>query len=152
VALKVLPLAATLDPRQLQRFENEARAAAHLHHPNIVPVFAVGHERGVHYYAMQLIAGRTLADVIDDLRQAPKPGAPAADTVAGAASVTQQSVGSKSFFRAAATLGAQAAEALEYAHQMGVVHRDVKPANLMVDRRGNVWVTDFGLARFQPCP
>src|SRR5262249_9315120 len=52
VALKVLPFAATMDPRQLQRFHNEARAAASLHHPNIVPVYAVGSERGVHYYAM----------------------------------------------------------------------------------------------------
>src|SRR5262249_22924314 len=53
VALKVLPLAATMDPRQLQRFQNEARAAAGLHHTNIVPVFSVGCERGVHFYAMQ---------------------------------------------------------------------------------------------------
>src|SRR5262249_42899042 len=55
VALKVLPFAATLDPRQLQRFHNEARAAASLHHEHIVPVHAVGCERGVHYYAMQFI-------------------------------------------------------------------------------------------------
>src|SRR4051794_25821126 len=55
VALKVLPFAAALDPRQLQRFKNEAQAAAGLHHTNIVPVFAVGCERGVYYYAMQLI-------------------------------------------------------------------------------------------------
>jgi tRNA A-37 threonylcarbamoyl transferase component Bud32 len=152
VALKVLPLAATLDARQLQRFENEARAAAALHHGNIVPVFAVGCERGVHYYAMQLIEGQTLAAVIDHLRQTPQPAAPAADTVLGAASVTHQSVASREFFRTAASLGVQAAEALEYAHQMGVVHRDVKPANLLLDGRGNLWVTDFGLARFQACP
>jgi tRNA A-37 threonylcarbamoyl transferase component Bud32 len=152
VALKVLPLAATLDARQRQRFENEARAAAHLHHPHIVPVFAVGCERGVHYYAMQLIDGLTLAAVIDHLRQAPRPAAPPADTVAGAASLTHQSVGSATFFRTVATLGVQAAEALEYAHQMGIVHRDVKPANLLLDARGNLWVTDFGLARFQSCP
>jgi serine/threonine protein kinase len=155
VALKVLPLAATLDARGLQRFENEARAAAHLHHGNIVPVFAVGQERGVHYYAMQLIDGRTLAAVIEDLRRQPAPdapAAPAADTVAGAASLTRQSVASKAFFRSVARIGAQAAEALEYAHQMGVVHRDVKPANLLLDSRNNLWVTDFGLARFQASP
>jgi serine/threonine protein kinase len=68
VALKVLPFAATMDPRQLQRFKNEAQAAAHLHHTNIVPVFFVGSERGVHFYAMQLIVGQTLAQVIADLR------------------------------------------------------------------------------------
>src|SRR5947209_18996070 len=68
VALKVLPLAATMDPRQLARFRHEARAAALLHHPHVVPVHGVGCERGVHYYAMQLIEGRSLAAVIDRLR------------------------------------------------------------------------------------
>jgi len=68
VALKVLPFAGVLDARQLQRFTNEARAAAGLHHANIVPVYAVGCERGVHYYAMQYIDGQTLADVVRELR------------------------------------------------------------------------------------
>src|SRR5262249_12207522 len=67
VALKVLPFAATLDSRQLQRFKNEAYAAAQLHHTNIVPVYGVGCERGVHYYAMQFIEGRTLAALIGEL-------------------------------------------------------------------------------------
>src|SRR5262249_44653235 len=67
VALKVLPFAATMDPRQLQRFRHEAQAAAMLHHSNVVPVFGVGRERGVHYYAMQLIEGRSLATMIDEL-------------------------------------------------------------------------------------
>jgi len=52
------------------------------------------------------------------------------------------------FYRMVARLGLQAAEALDYAHQLGVVHRDIKPANLMVDKRGNLWITDFGLAQF----
>ena len=69
VALKVLPFAAMLDDRQLQRFKNEARAAATLNHPNIVPVYSVGVERGVHYYAMQRIDGQSVAEVIADLRQ-----------------------------------------------------------------------------------
>jgi eukaryotic-like serine/threonine-protein kinase len=69
VALKVLPLAATLDPRQLRRFKNEAQAAAGLDHPHIVPIHAVGCERGVHFYAMQLIEGQTLADAIHELRR-----------------------------------------------------------------------------------
>ena len=68
VALKVLPFAAVLDPRQLQRFKNEAQAAAQLHHTNILPVHAVGCERGVHFYAMQFVDGPTLADVIAELR------------------------------------------------------------------------------------
>src|SRR5262245_17799050 len=73
VALKVLPLAATMNPRQLERFRHEARAAALLHHPHIVPVYGVGCERGVHYYAMQLIEGCSLAAVIDALRDADPP-------------------------------------------------------------------------------
>src|SRR5262245_9762933 len=68
VALKVLPLAAALDPQQLRRFQLEAQAAANLVHQNIVAVHAVGCERGVHYYAMQFIDGQTLADVIQELR------------------------------------------------------------------------------------
>jgi tRNA A-37 threonylcarbamoyl transferase component Bud32 len=152
VALKVLPLAATLDARQLQRFENEARAAAHLHHSHIVPVFAVGCERGIHYYVMQLIQGRSLAAVIDDLRQTSRPAPADAETDEIAASLTHQSTGSRQFFQTVATLGLQAAEALEYAHQMGVVHRDIKPANLLLEAQGDLWVTDFGLARFQERP
>lgn len=68
VALKVLPFAAALDAKQLQRFKNEALAAAGLHHPHIVPIHSVGSERGVHYYAMQLIEGKSLADAIIELR------------------------------------------------------------------------------------
>jgi serine/threonine protein kinase len=159
VALKVLPFAAALDAKQLQRFKNEAQAAAQLHHTNIVPVHAVGCERGVHYYAMQLIDGQNLADLIRQLRPqgpaaargGPAPaGAPLsarARTVAAELS-TQRASRSESFYRTAAGLAVQAAEALEHAHQLGVIHRDVKPANLLVDARGNVWVTDFGLAQF----
>jgi serine/threonine protein kinase len=73
VALKVLPFAATMDPRHLQRFHNEARAAACLHHTNIVPVHYVGCERGIHFYAMQFIEGQTLGAVIDELRQHVQP-------------------------------------------------------------------------------
>jgi serine/threonine protein kinase len=161
VALKVLPFAAALDAKQLQRFQNEAQAAAQLHHTNIVPVYAVGSERGVHYYAMQLIDGQNLADLIAQLRPreaggearsrsaGPEPAPPPA-TVTGAVAQlsTQRATRSRGFYRTAAHLAAQAAEALEHAHQLGVIHRDIKPANLMVDARGNLWVTDFGLAQF----
>ena len=69
VALKLLPMAAAMDPRQIQRFQVEAQAAACLHHPHIVPVHGVGCERGVHYYAMQLIEGQSLAAMIAELRR-----------------------------------------------------------------------------------
>jgi hypothetical protein len=72
VALKVLPFAAMLDERQIARFRTEAQAAAQLHHPNIVPVHAVGQERGVHYFAMQFIAGQSLESAIRELRGAGK--------------------------------------------------------------------------------
>jgi hypothetical protein len=76
VALKVLPFAAALDPKQLRRFKNEAQAAAHLQHQSIVPVYYVGCERGVHFYAMQYIEGQTLAAIIQELQgnvQGPNP-------------------------------------------------------------------------------
>jgi serine/threonine protein kinase/Tfp pilus assembly protein PilF len=157
VALKVLPFAAALDARQLQRFKNEAQAAAHLHHPHIVPVYAVGCERGVHYYAMQFIDGQALDAVLADLRrlaglEAEGPcaaaGAEGALSTQQAALGTQPSTRDASYFRTVARLGAQVAQALEHAHQQGIVHRDIKPANLLVDGRGDVWVTDFGLAQF----
>src|SRR5262249_28676983 len=142
----------------LQRFHNEARAAAGLHHTHIVPVYAVGCERGVHYYAMQFIDGRTLAALIHELRRPAGleqgPAAPSADTprqAAGALS-TAPSTRDPGYFRAAAGLAVQAAEALEHAHGLGVIHRDVKPANLLVDAQGCLWVTDFGLARVQTDP
>jgi tetratricopeptide (TPR) repeat protein len=145
-----VPFAGALDPRQLARFRREAEAAAQLHHTHIVPVHFVGCERGVHFYAMQLIPGRTLADVVAQLRGpalVAGRGAPGAPTVAAA--TTQRSRPDKAHFRAVARWGVQAAEALEYAHSMGVVHRDIKPANLLLDARGDVWVTDFGLAQFR---
>ena len=141
VALKVLPIAAVFDPRQIARFRVEAQAASQLAHPNIVPVYSVGCREGVHYYAMQLIDGPTLAQWIIARRRRAA-GDPTAST-------ELDRPGETSDFREAARLARQAAEALEHAHQQGVLHRDVKPSNLMVDARGHLWITDFGLARFQ---
>jgi eukaryotic-like serine/threonine-protein kinase len=167
VALKVLPFAATMDPRHLQRFQNEARAAASLEHPHIVPVYGVGCERGVHFYAMKFIDGQSLAALIAEQRQAseprtegsgvsrspPQPLTPlrsvrGSDTPSPqAALATQRAPRNAAAFRQIAEWGIQAAEALEHAHSLGIVHRDIKPANLMIDGQGKLWVTDFGLAR-----
>jgi WD40 repeat protein len=156
----------------LQRFKNEAQAAAHLQHQHIVPVYYVGCERGVHFYAMQFIEGQTLAAVIHELRQLAEakpvemarespeqtgpwvrsPVAVAESTGALAALSTERSTRSPGYFRTVASLGVQAAEALEHAHQLGIIHRDVKPANLLVDGAGRLWVTDFGLAHLQSQP
>jgi serine/threonine protein kinase len=146
VAVKVLPLAAALDPNHLQRFKNEAQAAAQLHHTNIVPVYAVGCERSVHFYAMQLIDGQSLDDVIHDLRAGNY--AAEGDQSPGQTLSTLRSRKRSDYYRNVARLGLQAAEGLDYAHRLGVVHRDIKPANLMIDRTGNLWITDFGLAQF----
>src|SRR5262249_29218492 len=145
VALKVLPLAGALDDRQLQRFRNEALAAAQLHHNGIVPVYYVGLERGIHFYAMQLIDGPSLAAVIQDLKRADveaagqppcaiakalsaacapqeatalpaKPPMPGLNEVLAVTSPsTEQSIRARSYIRTAARIACQAAEALEHA-------------------------------------
>jgi serine/threonine protein kinase/WD40 repeat protein len=180
VALKVLPFAALVDGKALQRFRNEVRAAAALDHPHIVSVYSVGEERGVHFYAMQLIRGRTLGEVIEGLRNSDcglrndgRGGAQqllggpsnfeaesrafsqsairnpqsAIDTHPVAALSTSANRCSSERYKAAARLAIQAAEALQHAHDQGVLHRDVKPGNLMVDADEQLYVTDFGLAR-----
>ncbi|MDR3632509.1 MAG: serine/threonine-protein kinase [Isosphaeraceae bacterium] len=164
VALKVLPFAAAIDSRRLQRFKTEALAAAHVQHEKIVPVHAVGCERGVHYYAMQFIDGQSLAALIGELRglreeqrdraditeaaPACAEGQPRGAATSAATTISRErSADRRRYFERVAGLGRQAALALEHAHQAGIVHRDVKPGNLLLDLRGQLWVTDFGLAQ-----
>ncbi|HEX2477444.1 MAG TPA: serine/threonine-protein kinase [Lacipirellulaceae bacterium] len=165
VALKVLPFAAMLDKQHLARFKNEARAAATLDHENIVAVYSVGSDGDLHYYAMQLIAGQSLAQVIAAMR-AKSVANRSSVAVAADSTVTDHrprttdfepaaeiaalpEFNSHEYFSTIVRLGIQAAEALDHAHQNGVLHRDIKPANLLLDGAGKLWVTDFGLARIE---
>lgn len=121
VALKVLPETQALQGVARERFLREAKATASLKHPGIVPIYDIGEERGVHFFVMELLEGRTLKQVLRE----EGPLDP----------------------RRAAEVGRQAAEALGFAHQQGVIHRDVKPDNIVLQGDGTVVLTDFGLAR-----
>jgi eukaryotic-like serine/threonine-protein kinase len=118
-----------------------------LRHENIVPVHAIGCERGVHYYAMQFIEGQSLSAYLVQTRQAPS-SPPDSTTLATAWLTTEGKSNRTSHWDWVATLGKQAAAALEQAHQSGVIHRDIKPGNLLLDTRGQLWIADFGLAQF----
>src|SRR5262245_22845790 len=121
VALKVLPPELSLDQSYIARFRQEARSAAALEHPHIVPIYEVGAAEGLQYIAMKYIAGRTLKDDVQERGALPIPQA--------------------------AALLEQVADALDYAHSQGVIHRDIKPSNMMLAQNGWVYLTDFGLAR-----
>jgi serine/threonine protein kinase len=123
VAVKVLLGHATANATSRERFLRESRAVAKLQHPNIVPIYSIGEDGGVPYFVMALVDGSGLD----------QPRKPKADRETEIHEIVR--------------LGIQAAEALAFAHAQGVLHRDVKPANLLLDSTGKVWLVDFGLAR-----
>ena len=199
VALKLLAAHLLNEPRQVKRFLREARAAAKLHHTNIVPVFGVGEQNGNHYYVMQFIQGLGLDEVLDELRKMDGKGdLPAigsgehamsavdiarsilkerhdaqgedsqdepADSMEmptviesdaststsvvmpGQSELSEVHESEASYWDGVARIGIQVSEALEHAHEQGTLHRDIKPSNLLLDGHGQVWVTDFGLAK-----
>ena len=149
VAIKILPFAALLDGRQLERFRNEARAAAMLKHPNIVSVLSVGYERGLHYYAMELVEGSSLAEILRTLADDEQSTSATGETKPIAELSTRFARDRAGFFRSVARLGIQAGDALQTAHEAGIIHRDIKPSNLLLDRDGRPLIADFGLARMQ---
>jgi serine/threonine protein kinase/tetratricopeptide (TPR) repeat protein len=193
VALKVLPRTSAGDGSAQVRFQREAKAAARMHHTNIVPVFDVGQDGEHLYYAMQLIHGQGLDLVIADLKRLRAQGgatpavpdratersiaaslvagqfekenlapqreadskataayegsAPASAVLPGQSDMSTVTSDRGAYFRSVAQIGVQTAAALSYAHSRGIIHRDIKPSNLILDTTGNVWVTDFGLAK-----
>ena len=128
VALKVLATDALLSETAAERFKREANTAARLQHHNIVPVYAIGEEQGIRFYAMQFIDGRSLEEHLQQHRQDRRPPG-------------------RAELQRIADWGRQVADALAHAHAQGTVHRDIKPSNLLLDSHDNIWVTDFGLAR-----
>lgn len=180
IALKVLARHISGTPRAVMRFQREAQAAAKLHHTHIVPIFAQGEVDGNYFYAMELVHGRSINAVIASLRSAQFDNATtanlqetvdlkrtdgsaarSAETLGG---VNMDSPGSSGAMRA--TRGARVeldfneiarhisdvADALDYAHGQGVIHRDIKPHNLLLGDDGRIRVSDFGLARLAEQP
>jgi serine/threonine protein kinase len=121
VALKILPPELTIDQTYIERFKREAKSAAAMHHPNVVTIFEVGELDKMHYISMHYVEGQTLTDLM-------------------------QAEGAMSVERVVELLG-PVGSALDAAHAKKIIHRDIKPSNIMISNDGNIYLTDFGLAR-----
>jgi WD40 repeat protein/serine/threonine protein kinase len=171
VAVKILPRGAALDPQRLQRFRNEAQAAASIECDGIVPVLLICDRDDLHFFVMRYIDGPNLADVIEYLREHKSTHplftgssggkhrtSPSIDAIPEASKIESAirsafqrdgQQGRRSYFDAVARLGEKVARSLAHAHFAGVIHRDIKPSNLMLGQDGTVWITDFGLAHLE---
>ncbi len=144
VALKILRPGLALEPRHVDRFRREALAIAKLKHPHIVSIHGVGETRGYHWLAMEYVEGPSFATVLEAL---PIDRPRTAEDLARAAQIPSLAAGGRTFDQAVAQLLAPIAEALSTAHDNGLVHRDVKPSNILIHRDGRAVIADFGLAK-----
>ncbi|MCB0325569.1 MAG: protein kinase, partial [Bdellovibrionales bacterium] len=168
VALKVLPaLLGAVRDGAMDRFKREAELTARLKHTNIISVFDYGEVDGTYFYTMELVGGRTLREIIEEVSSTGAidvvlgiadgstfdevllPAAPLTPRPANQQSATfgSSARNDRKYFRQVATWIAEVAEAVEYAHSKGIIHRDIKPANLILARDRRLMIADFGLAR-----
>ncbi len=160
VALKVLPRHLSFSPQRLARFQREAIAAGRLSHPNVVPVFAVGEQDGVHFFAMEYIDGQSLSEIISEMKSLPLEDALdhllrwGKGEEEGRASTPGTGLDRRAILASglsgiavAAGIGLRVAQALADAHEQGIIHRDIKPSNILLDHFGTPLVADFGLAK-----
>lgn len=148
VALKILASQALSSEHDLARFRTEAKAAARLSHPGIVPVYRYGEQDGTHYIVMEYVEGETLADRIERIRrEAPHPEARTRQGSSGTAGADLRAVTNDRHVREILLILASVADALDYAHRHNVIHRDVKPSNILLTLQGEPRLTDFGVAR-----
>ena len=152
VALKVLPGYARYGRSGVQRFQVEAQAAARLHHTNVVPIYAQGEHEGCFYYAMELVDGVSLDAVIRGEAGGPSPGSGPADRHPQLEEFRPWGSWTRADYARLARLVAEVADGLEHAHRHDVIHRDVKPHNLLLGTDRRLHLTDFGLARLTDQP
>lgn len=175
VAVKVLPWRVSIAPEWKQRFENEAKIAARLRHRNIVPVFRSGIDRGYCFCVMQFVDGVGLDEIIQRLQQSDgvvyqdeilrtqqdrpsgfvrsgqlRQGPDEQQMVSGDSDPARRRRLTKDAWNSLARIAVQIAQAVRAAHAEGVVHNDIKPANVLLDGEGRVWVADFGLSQWSP--
>src|SRR5262249_47047539 len=120
VAVKMILAGQLAGPAEVQRFRTEAEAAANLNHPNIVAIHEIGQHEGQHFFSMDYIEGQNLSQFVGQKPLPPREAAKYLRTIA---------------------------EAIQYAHERGILHRDLKPSNILIDQSGQPRITDFGLAK-----